>query len=72
MVRALTSHQWFDSRTQPYQLKHMWFEFVVGSLLAAMGFSLGIPVLLSPQKTNKFQFIPESEGHTSVSCKAVK
>ena len=28
----------------------MWVEFVVGSLLAAGGFSLGTPVFPSPQK----------------------
>ena len=36
----------FDSRTQ----RHMWVEFVVGSLLATRGFSLGTPVFPSPQK----------------------
>ena len=30
---------------------HMWVEFVVGSLLAPGGFSLGTPVFPSPQKT---------------------
>ena len=29
---------------------HMWAEFVVGSLLAPRGFSLGTPVFPSPQK----------------------
>ena len=34
----------FDSRTQ----RHMWVEFVVGSLLAPRGFSPGTPVFLPP------------------------
>ena len=36
----------FNSRTW----HHMWVEFVVGSLLAPRGFSLGTPVFPSPQK----------------------
>ena len=36
----------FDSRTR----RHMWVEFVVGSLLAPRGFSPGSPVFPSPQK----------------------
>ena len=36
----------FDSRTR----RHMWVEFVVGSLLAPRGFSPGTPVFTSPQK----------------------
>ena len=36
----------FDSWT----LRHMWIEFVVGSVLALRGFSLGTPVFPSPQK----------------------
>ena len=49
MVRALASHQmWprFDSQTW----RHMWVEFVVGSLLAPRGFSPGPTVFPSPQK----------------------
>ena len=49
VVRVLASHQmWpgFDSRTR----RHMWVEFVVGSLLAPRGFSAGTPVFSSPQK----------------------
>ena len=34
----------FDSRTR----RHMWVEFVVGSLLAPRGFSPGTPVFLPP------------------------
>ena len=30
--------------------RHMWVEFVVGSLFALRGFSLSTPVFLSPQK----------------------
>ena len=36
----------FDSRPQ----RHMWVEFVVGSLLASRGFSPCTPVFPSPQK----------------------
>ena len=36
----------FDSRTW----RHMWVEFVVGSLLAPRGRSLSTPVFPSPQK----------------------
>ena len=36
----------FDSWTR----RHMWVEFVVGSLLAPRGFSLGTPVFPSPPK----------------------
>ena len=35
-----------DSRTR----RHMWVEFVVGSLLCSRVFSPGTPVFLSPQK----------------------
>ena len=54
--------------------RHMWVEFVVGSLLAARGFSPGTPVFLSPQKPtfSKFQFNPEFEGHMFVSRKTVR
>ena len=36
----------FDSRSR----RHMWVEFVVGSLPAPRGFSPGTPVFPSPQK----------------------
>ena len=36
----------FDSWTR----RHMWVEFVVGSLLCFAGFSPGTPVFLPPQK----------------------
>lgn len=36
----------FDSRSR----RHVWPEFVVGSLLAPRGFSAGSPVFPSPQK----------------------
>ena len=36
----------FNSRSR----RHMWVEFVVGSLLAPRGFSPGTPVFPSPQK----------------------
>ena len=57
----------FDSRTW----RHMWVEFVVGSLLAPRGFSPGTPVFPAPQKTkiSKFQFDLEFKGHRSVSHK---
>ena len=35
----------FDSRSR----RHMWVEFVVGSLLAPRGFSSGTPVFPFPQ-----------------------
>ena len=46
-----------DSRTR----RHMWVEFVVGSLLCSRGFPPGTPVFPSPQKNNisKFQFNPD-------------
>ena len=37
---------WFDS----WSRRHMWVEFVVGSLLALRGFSPGTPVFPSSQK----------------------
>ena len=44
----------FDSRTR----RHMWVEFVVGSLPCSERFSPGCSVFLPPQKPNisKFQF----------------
>ena len=36
----------FNSRTR----RHMWVDFVVGSLLASRGFSPGTPVFPSPQR----------------------
>ena len=36
----------FESRTR----RHMWVEFVVGSLSCSNGFSPGSPVFLPPQK----------------------
>ena len=46
----------FDSRTR----RHMWVEFVVGSLPCSEGFSLGSPVFRPPHSTktnvSKFQF----------------
>ena len=38
--------RWFDSRSR----RHMWVEFVVGSLLAPRGFFPSTPVFPSPQK----------------------
>ena len=47
-------------------------EFVVGSLLAPRGFSLGTPVFRSPKNNIlNFQFNLESEGHRFDSCKTV-
>ena len=41
---------------------HLWVEFVVGSRSCSEGFSLGSPVVLSPQKQHfLLQFDPESE-----------
>ena len=52
LVRALASHDDDDeddddddSRTR----RHMWVEFVVGSLLSPRGFSSGTPVFPSPK-----------------------
>ena len=41
----------FDSRTR----RHMWVEFVVGSLSCSEGFSPDSPIFFPPQK-KKFQF----------------
>ena len=41
----------FDSRTR----RHMWVEFVVGSLLAPRDFSPGTPAFPSPKKKQHFQ-----------------
>ena len=50
----------FDSRT----LHHMWVEFLVGSLLAPRGFSLGTPVFPSSKKNiSKFKFDLELHVH---------
>ena len=43
-ARLLPMWPGFDSRTR----RHMWVEFVVGSLLAPGGFSPGTPVSPSP------------------------
>ena len=50
--RARLPPMWpgFDSRTW----RHMWVEFVVGSLLALRGFSPGSLVFPSPQKYQQF------------------
>ena len=46
----------FDSRTR----RHMWVEFVVGSLPCSEGFSPGSPVSsLHKNQHSKFQFDPE-------------
>ena len=42
----------FNSRSR----RHMWVEFVVGSLLAPRGFSPGTPVFPSPQKNQHSKF----------------
>ena len=56
MVRALASQRWpgFDSRTR----RHMWVEFVVGSLLCSERFSSGYSGFSLSSKTNisKFKF----------------
>ena len=46
----------FDSRTR----RHMWVEFVVGSLLAPRGFSPGTPVFLSSPPPLPHQCVPGS------------
>ena len=50
-----------DSRSR----RHMWVEFVVGSLLAPRGFSPGSPVFPSPQKPNmpNSNFIQNARTH---------
>ena len=51
----------FDSRTR----RHMWVEFVVGSLLCSERFFSGYSGFLLSSKTNisKFQFDPGMHGH---------
>ena len=61
----------FDSRTR----RHMWLEFVVGSLLAPKRFFFGYSrtgfPLTSKTNTSKYQFDPKSEGHRFGSRKTV-
>ena len=54
----------FDSRTR----RHMWVEFVVGSLPCSEGFSPGSPAFLPPQKpTLQIAIRSGNEGHGFVS-----
>ena len=63
VVRALASHQCGpgDSRSR----RHMWVEFVVGSLLCSERFFSGYSGFPLSAKTNTFQ-IPIRSGYTHV------
>ena len=56
----------FDSRTR----RHMWIEFVIGSLPCSKGFSPGSPVFLPPQKP----IFPNSNsiGNSRATCLSVE
>ena len=54
----------FDSRTQ----RHMWVEFVVGSLLYSERFLSGFPLSLKAI-ISKFQFDSGMQGHFRTSCR---
>ena len=54
----------FDSRSR----RHMWVEFVVGSLLCSERFFSGYSGFPLSAKTNTFQiFDPDTEGHKFIS-----
>ena len=53
MVRALASHQCVPGRARSRTRRHMWVEFVVGSLLCSERFFSGYSTLL---KNQHFQF----------------